>query len=54
MEVIDLIQNPKFAAGDQIIAIPTLGRKLPKPIKKIISDLSNEERVGLEFRPQAG
>ncbi|MBA3752780.1 MAG: hypothetical protein H0X01_01230 [Nitrospira sp.] len=53
MEVIDLIQNPKFAAGDQIIAIPTLGRKLPKPIKKI-SDLSNEERVGLEFRPQAG
>lgn len=54
IEVIDLIQNPKLAAGDQIIAIPTLVRKLPKPIKKIIGDLSNEERVlvGLDLRKE--
>ena len=55
IEVIDLIRNPKLAAGDQILAIPTLVRQLPEPIKKIIGDLSNEERVlvGLDLR-QAG
>ncbi len=54
IEVIDLLRNPKLAAGDQIIAIPTLVRKLPEPIKKIIGDLSNEVRVlvGLDLRPQ--
>lgn len=53
IEVIDLVQNPKLAAGDQILAIPTLVRKLPSPIKKIIGDLSNEARVlvGLDLRP---
>ena len=52
IEVIDLLTNPKLARGDQILAIPTLVRKLPKPIKKIIGDLSNEERVlvGLDIR----
>ena len=45
IEVIDLVQNPKLAAGDQILAVPTLVRHLPEPIKKIIGDLSNEERV---------
>ncbi len=53
IEVIDLIENPQLAAGDQILAIPTLVRKLPPPIKKIIGDLSNEERVlvGLDMKP---
>jgi circadian clock protein KaiB len=53
IEIIDLTQNPKLAAGDQILALPTLVRRLPKPIKKIIGDLSNEERVlvGLDVRP---
>jgi circadian clock protein KaiB len=53
IEVIDLLKNPKLAAGDQILAIPTLVRKLPTPIKKIIGDLSNEARVlvGLDLRP---
>src|SRR5262245_14326556 len=52
IEVIDLIKNPQLAAGDQIIAIPTLVRKLPKPMKKIIGDLANEEKVlvGLDLR----
>lgn len=52
IEVIDLIKNPKLAEGDQILAIPTLVRKLPEPIKKIIGDLSNTERVlvGLDLR----
>lgn len=45
IEVIDLLKNPTLAAGDQIIAIPTLVRKLPKPMKKIIGDLSNTEKV---------
>ena len=45
IEVVDLLKNPTLAAGDQIIAIPTLVRKLPTPIKKIIGDLSNSERV---------
>lgn len=45
IEVIDLTKTPHLAAGDQILAIPTLVRRLPEPIKKIIGDLSNEERV---------
>ena len=54
IEVIDLLENPKLAAGDQIVAVPTLVRKLPPPMKKIIGDLSNEERVlvGLDLRPR--
>ncbi len=53
IEVIDLTKNPKLAAGDQILALPTLVRRLPRPVKKIIGDLSNEERVlvGLDVRP---
>jgi len=52
IEVIDLLKNPQLAAGDQIIAIPTLVRSLPVPIKAIIGDLSNEERtlVGLDLQ----
>ncbi len=48
-----LLENPRLARGDQILAIPTLVRKLPPPMKKIIGDLSNEERVlvGLNLRP---
>jgi circadian clock protein KaiB len=55
IEVIDLLQNTQLAKGDQILAIPTLVRKLPEPIRKIIGDLSNTERVlvGLNLRPQA-
>jgi circadian clock protein KaiB len=45
IEVIDLLKDPKLAKGDQILAIPTLVRKLPEPMKKIIGDLSNTERV---------
>jgi circadian clock protein KaiB len=53
IELIDLRKNPRLAAGDQIFAVPTLVRRLPEPIKKIIGDLSNEERVlvGLDIRP---
>lgn len=53
IEVIDLIKTPQLAAGDQILAVPTLVRRLPEPIKKIIGDLSNEERVlvGLDIQP---
>jgi circadian clock protein KaiB len=53
IEVIDLLDNPTLARGDQILAIPTLVRKLPPPVKKIIGDLSNTERVlvGLDLRP---
>ena len=53
IEVIDLILNPTLARGDQILAIPTLVRKLPEPVKKIIGDLSNTEKVlvGLDLRP---
>jgi circadian clock protein KaiB len=52
IEVIDLLKDPKLAKGDQILAIPTLVRKLPEPIKKIIGDLSNTERVlvGLDVK----
>jgi circadian clock protein KaiB len=55
IEVIDLLDNPALAKGDQILAIPTLVRKLPEPIKKIIGDLSNKERVlvGLDLIPYA-
>lgn len=53
IEIIDLLQNPQLAEGDQIFAIPTLVRMVPEPIRKIIGDLSNEERVlvGLNIRP---
>jgi circadian clock protein KaiB len=56
IEVIDLLKNPQLAKGDQIIAIPTLVRKLPEPLKKIIGDLANTERVlvGLDIRPVSG
>ena len=52
IEIIDLLENPQLARGDQILAIPTLVRRLPEPIKKIIGDLSNAERVlvGLDLR----
>ena len=55
IEVIDLLMQPQLAKGDQILAVPTLVRKLPEPIKKIIGDLSNEERVlvGLDLRPRS-
>ena len=54
IEVIDLLKNPQLAQGDQILAIPTLVRNLPQPIKKIIGDLSNTLRVlvGLDIRPR--
>ena len=53
IEVIDLMQHPQLAAGDQIVAIPTLVRKLPEPLRRIVGDLSNSERtlVGLQLRP---
>ncbi len=55
IEVIDLLENPQLSRGDQIIAIPTLVRRLPTPVRKIIGDLSNRERVlvGLDLRPRA-
>lgn len=53
IEVVDLLKNPQLAKGDQILAVPTLVRKLPVPVRKIIGDLSNTERVlvGLDLRP---
>jgi circadian clock protein KaiB len=53
IEVVDLMKNPQLARGDQILAVPTLVRKLPMPIRKIIGTLSNTERVlvGLDLRP---
>ena len=53
IEVIDLMQQPQLAAGDQIVAIPTLIRRLPEPLRRIVGDLSNNERtlVGLQLRP---
>jgi circadian clock protein KaiB len=53
IEVIDLVQQPQLSKGDQIVAIPTLVRKLPVPVRKIIGDLSDTERVlvGLDLRP---
>lgn len=53
IEVVDLLLQPQLAEGDQILAIPTLVKKVPEPIRKIIGDLSNEEKVlvGLNIRP---
>jgi circadian clock protein KaiB len=53
IEVIDLVKNPKLAQGDQILAVPTVVRKLPAPIRKIIGTLADTERVlvGLDLRP---
>jgi circadian clock protein KaiB len=53
IEVIDLLEHPQLAAGDQILAVPTLVRRLPEPLKRIIGNLSNMERVlvGLDLRP---
>ena len=53
IEVIDLMENPELAKGDQILALPTLVRKLPEPVKKIIGTLADEEKVlvGLDIRP---
>ena len=52
IEVIDLLENPRLAKDDQIVAIPTLVRRLPEPLRKIIGDLSNSERmlVGLDLK----
>lgn len=52
IEIIDLLENPRLAKGDQIVAVPTLVRRLPEPVRKIIGDLSNTERVlvGLDIR----
>ncbi len=54
IEVVDLLQNPQLAKGDQIFALPTLVRRLPEPVRKIIGDLSNTERVlvGLDLQPR--
>jgi circadian clock protein KaiB len=54
IEVVDLLQNPQLARGDQILALPTLVRKLPAPVRKIIGDLSDTERVliGLDLKPR--
>ncbi len=56
IEVIDLAEHPQLARGDQILAVPTLVRKLPPPVKKIIGDLSNTERVlvGMDIKPYPG
>lgn len=55
IELVDLLERPQLAKGDQILAIPTLVRKLPAPVRKIIGDLSNTERVlvGLDLRSQS-
>ena len=55
LEVIDLVEHPQLARGDQILAIPTLVWRLPSPVRKIIGDLSNPERVlvGLDLRPRS-
>lgn len=54
IEVIDLLKTPQLAQGDQIVAVPTLVRKLPEPVRKIIGDLSNTVKVlvGLDLRPR--
>jgi len=53
IEIVDLLKNPTLAKGDQILAIPTLVRQLPPPVKKLIGDLANTERVmvGLDIKP---
>ncbi len=55
IEIIDLLEHPQLAAGDQILAVPTLVRRLPEPLKRIIGNLSNMQRVlvGLDLRPEA-
>jgi circadian clock protein KaiB len=55
IEIVDLVKNPKLARGDQILAVPTLVRQLPPPVKKLIGDLANTERVlvGLDLQPAA-
>ncbi len=55
IEVIDLLKHPQLARGDQILALPTLVRKLPEPIRKLVGDLSDTERalVGLDLRPRS-
>ncbi|MFN7949695.1 MAG: circadian clock KaiB family protein [Blastocatellia bacterium] len=54
IEIVDLLKQPQLARGEQIVAVPTLVRKLPPPVRKIIGDLSNTERVlvGLDLRPR--
>lgn len=54
IEVVDLLKNPRLAKDDQIIAIPTLVRKLPEPLRRIVGDLSDTERtlVGLQLKPR--
>jgi circadian clock protein KaiB len=54
IEVIDLVKTPHLAVGDQIVAVPTLVRRLPEPIRKVVGDLSNTEKalVGLQLRPR--
>lgn len=54
IEVVDLLVHPQLAEGDQILAIPTLVKKVPEPVRKIIGDLSNQEKVlvGLDIRPR--
>ncbi len=56
IDVIDVLKTPQLARGDQIIALPTLVRRLPEPMRKIIGDLSNAEKVliGLDLRPRGG
>ena len=56
IHVIDLLERPTLASGDQIVAVPTLVRRLPTPVKKIIGDLSNADQVlvGLDLRPAGG
>jgi circadian clock protein KaiB len=56
VEIVDLIENPQLAAGDEIVAIPTLVRRLPAPMRKVIGDLSDSDRVlvGLQLRPGSG
>lgn len=53
IEVIDLLEHPQLAAGDQIVAVPTLVKVLPEPLRRVVGDLSNTERalVGLQLRP---
>jgi circadian clock protein KaiB len=55
IEVVDLLKRPELAEGDQVVALPTLVRKLPEPIKRIVGDLSNTERVmvGMDLKPLA-
>jgi len=54
IEIVDLLENPKLSKGDQILAIPTLVRRLPPPLRKIIGDLSDTEKVlvGLDIKPR--